>query len=103
MSTQTKHTPGPWAIGNTHFVPGFSPDGMDWIIAIRNTETGFACIAQGSTKEKAEANARLIAAAPDLLEACIDAAKFIMQGHGDQIAIWDTLNSAIAKAEGGAS
>ena len=100
MSTQTKHTPGPWAIGNTHFVPGFSPDGMDWIIAIRNTETGFACIAQGSTKEKAEANARLIASAQELLDIVKDLADRDTFYLGEKLAA--KVYAALAKATGGA-
>ena len=59
-----KHTPGPWAIpkGFTENVAaGLTPDG-----GIR-----FVALTAGSKtipKEESEANARLIAAAPDLLD-----------------------------------
>ena len=63
----TNHTPGPW-----HFMPATSPD--EFIVRDRGSSGGFAPIARikgdkRSTMAEAAANARLIAAAPELLEA----------------------------------
>lgn len=91
MSEQ-KHTPGPWAyrIGQHH---------TDFILS------------NGSVIEVewriAEANARLIAAAPDLLEALRDLVEATSGGDmGMGTAIFfprefDAARAAIAKAEGG--
>ena len=83
----TKHTPGPW-----HSVPSVPSEGFDcwWLMAgSRNIATisGY----QGDTE--CEANARLIAAAPDLLEALKHARQNMP--HPDQM-----IDDAIAKAEG---
>jgi len=60
--SKSKHTPGPWAAGRRG-VP--DPKGREW--EVRDGEgwpiTGWGCVRQ------TEANARLIAAAPDLLKA----------------------------------
>lgn len=57
-------------------------------------------------EESNEANAKLLAAAPELLEAC-KIAKYWLCGHvstdclkGDCVCAWDKLKRAIAKAEG---
>ena len=71
MSEQSKHTPGPWAIDE---IEGF---------AICAVETGFGSIevrgpsmpdvvATDELRSIGMANARLIAAAPDLLSALLD-------------------------------
>ena len=92
-----KHTPGPWhnsVIGSTH-----GPDG-DPIMTAGNG-------AIGSFAEEGRANARLIAAAPDLLAACEAVA---LAGHKNSTeerfgeAVTDLLpiiNAAIAKATKG--
>jgi hypothetical protein len=72
IMTETKHTPGPWEI--------FSPDaGPDYHPGIEALEGSFSIVVygdeddvtgvQGRTRPEALANAHLIAAAPDLLEA----------------------------------
>jgi hypothetical protein len=53
------HTPGPWS-----YLPG---DGPAWRPGVqRGLEGGF--IVQGLTRDREEADARLIAAAPEMLE-----------------------------------
>ena len=66
----TKHTVGPWKLDGRN-VLGLAFDGS------------FRCIApvSGGTPESADANAKLIAAAPDLLQAC----QLIVQDLKDQI------------------
>ena len=57
----SKHTKGPWAI-NEFLV--YAENGNGCILATINS------ISKGISDEEAQANARLIAAAPDLLAAC---------------------------------
>jgi len=59
---ETKHTPGPWEQGT-------QTRGSTTLVA--RIETGFAVAEMRNVhfREEAEANARLIAAAPELLEA----------------------------------
>lgn len=102
MTHKTKHTPGPW-----HY---------DWTSKTNGYITGFhvgrqiapmdemGCIEHlitipndRPTEEEAEANARLIAAAPELLEALEE-----LQGYELPVsqACLDRINAAIAKARG---
>ena len=83
MSTQ--HTPGPWsvAVGDGCFV-------------VETNDAFIRFVIHGSNQEGDEANARLIAAAPDLLEALN---KLL---PGAEAMGWDTekARAAIAKAAG---
>lgn len=103
---ESKHTPGPWEVYHNGKCVG-AEDGH-----ILTTEV------EGNGAEEAKANARLIAAAPDLLEAlrmaqenfapppdphcnclkappCNDCVE-----HGAERETWSAINAAIAKAEG---
>jgi hypothetical protein len=71
----TTHTPGPWIASNVPTIEDgltswhvFTPNGKGYVIA----RTGLSNI--GETLAAAQANARLIAAAPDLLDALHDCA-----------------------------
>ena len=65
--TQGKHTPGPWAVGNRYSETGvFSADGETLVANTHSSQRNFDRDAQVTEQH---ANARLIAAAPDLLEA----------------------------------
>ena len=84
----SKHTPGPWKVEhNTAWNRDVDIRGCD------GRQIAFACSLN-------EADAKLIAAAPDLLEAC----KFIMD-RIENVAITSKmqikLRAAIRKAEGG--
>jgi hypothetical protein len=92
MSAQ--HTPGPWRVKSER-----------WVVATRGEHEGEILIAPTYWMEvapdEAAANARLIAAAPDLLDCCT---KALAAWTGDGPAIdLDTLRAAIAKATGAAS
>ena len=66
MSTQSaeaKHTPGPWSRRGTHIHYQANPGGYRFDIAEVFRDVGAA---------KADANAALIAASPELLDACKD-------------------------------
>lgn len=92
MSETAKHTPGPWQVRHGFNVFGQRRDaGIEATVA---TCGGFASNQFDATIEN-EANARLIAAAPALLEACVSALPHIPE-H-----VRDMLIDAIAAAEGG--
>lgn len=88
----SKHTPGPWQ-WTQHFDPTISiyKDGFGQIARLYDSSAGTG-----------KANARLIAAAPDLLDALIeivsaDDAHELTQKH------IESARAAIAKATGGAA
>lgn len=95
------HTPGPWIAERNH-------DG-DWVISQPGNDGQVVCCLRGCDGPEWEANARLIAAAPDLLAACNSAlAGFagVEAGMGAPGMLADCasvtqLKAAIAKAEGG--
>jgi hypothetical protein len=79
-------TPGPWRVRA-------SPHGKR-----------YACVQLGrdkdyTTLELEPADARLIAAAPELLEACKDALRDLIADGHEHYRVVDTLRAAIAKAE----
>lgn len=87
------HTPGPWTV---------SWDEEDgWNNHIYSSPEDRVCfMAHGGPEKQPEfdANARLIAAAPDLLEA-LKLMRGTVMDHGDSLE-WAVLRAAIAKAEG---
>jgi hypothetical protein len=84
------HTPGPWLTDVD--VSGWSVGTEDKFIAFTNGEHSDEDI---SPNEEA-ANARLMAAAPDLLEALKRVCSHGYRSSPD----WDNARAAIAKAEG---
>ena len=108
MSETAEHTPGPWTL-NLCLDDGFSKSSsivsdygalMEEIAIIPHDDLSTEGVPE------VRANARLIAAAPDLLEACeaagdyFAAAEFASAPH-DTGAILDTLRAAITKARKG--
>lgn len=108
--SNTKHTPGPWENDGNPLVihtkqPGADPEGVCRWWAALQTQHGYA------TKDELEANARLIVAAPCLLEALekIRGANAIaaLGGYTDKDAVMALFEcnqdaaAAIAKAKGG--
>ena len=108
--SEAKHTPGPWS------VPHFAQDevGCDCAYVLCDGVMGAVCTITVSKEgddppiEQAKANARLIAAAPDLLAAL----KRVENSWRDKytgpedpramarFSIWREMLAAIAKAEG---
>jgi hypothetical protein len=93
MSAQ--HTPGPWTAELCYrsgfTVWGGTKDAPFPVVDTQDEEGRFGAI----RGEKAEANARLIAAAPDLLAVCKR-----IKAHGTVSSAWiDELDAAIAKAQ----
>ena len=109
-----EHTPGPWVVGGPY--PGTSvcvvvdggcggeyPEPPVWEpICILDQRT------EGEPNQQAQANARLIAAAPDLLAACKRTHEILEQWgperRGETLELLHArLEAAILKAEGGAA
>lgn len=98
--TKTRHTTGPWKIRENSEASG---DPGNWGIAIVGSPRLDIRVFSFGVEEQAKVDARLIAAAPELLEACQVASKFIQaSGTGPTyIARVMELQQAIDKAQGG--
>ena len=98
MKNENKFTPGPWSV---------MPE-RDWIVVMpENCDIGHgkkyvAC--GGGNKEVNNANARLIAAAPELLAALESIEKRLnskaCDRNPDALFCWQISRAAIAKAKG---
>jgi hypothetical protein len=108
VESKAKHTPGPWELGH-ELGEGFSivreiapHSGQLLVVATSGTQKKF--MGHQIDRETAQANARLIAAAPELLEACkrlLIAHTANIQAQGYEFDAWSRLaEAAIAKAEG---
>lgn len=86
-----QHTPGPWKYGYER--PTAQDPEEQWAIV---TIAGGHIVANVNPDSRQDANARLIAAAPDLL-AALEAVVFISDRKHDA---WDKARAAIAKAKG---
>ena len=93
------HTPRPWYCDKTRFDACriLSDQDLDPFVP---TVVGAAYIDGGCTKDEMEANARLIAAAPDLLEVCEELLPFLSELPETPTGTWFKLRMAIAKATG---
>lgn len=101
----TKHTPGPWEIQQLET----NRNGYDWpTFAVRSPQNVCLAVVGDVDRHHAEqhpANARLIAAAPDLLAALIELRDSYPWSANRTVGgeLWSQVNAAIAKAEGGAA
>lgn len=103
---KTKYTPGPWSTFKGY---GSHPD-LPIFIDAGKTKQESLPICQinqtvDTTTEMAKANARLIASAPELLEALKEAFNYLSQENGKRVkyetdSLLDTLERAIFKATG---
>lgn len=95
----SKFTPGPWRLAAIPAVViATDPNYPDTFVGIAD------CRTFETSTEEAEANACLIATAPDLLAACEQAYSLIgPQYAGPSLAVSEMLAAAVAKAKGGAS
>ena len=106
--SEAKHTPGPWSVyDQRHLFTNHEGSarliaGDIWIACVHGSHVG------PQSKEEADANISLIAAAPELLEAASEVVR-LLEYHGPAIVahIMDTddnagqrLRAAIAKAKG---
>ena len=101
METKTvKHTEGPWTLkpseyGCAHEI-SFATTSYGMIARVFTP--GFQHLPEAPNEQECLANARLVAAAPDLLEACTNALG-LANTHSHPLA--KSLRAAIAKAERG--
>lgn len=118
--SESKHTPGPWHTDDYGYIWACHPEGGDQMIADHviededdyDNEKAYLARMRGigaGLKENGQmdANAKLIAAAPCLLAAAIqarDALSFMVEAFRPAIAhyasAYDALTAAIAKATG---
>ena len=94
--TMVTHTAGPWAL------PALDATNRFHVGQVVDGDGATICIAYGTNSETV-ANARLIAAAPDLLEACEAAVKATggsQYWNGETHAFLLLCEAAIAKAKG---
>jgi hypothetical protein len=95
--SEAKHTPGPWELEldpDGGFIITNGPASKDgtWVLAARGPIAHRAAVSH--------ANARLIAAAPDLLAALIRLRDLDVNcSQEEDRAAWDEAHKAIAKAE----
>lgn len=88
----SKHTPGPWVKKGIHWT------GKNNEIVFVSNGPAFG---SESDFESAKANARLIAAAPELLEALEDLCECILETRGPSATLaLKSARAAIAKAKG---
>lgn len=104
------HTPGPWEVFGASGIfpkryPGIDSKSLSIVVFGANEESDQGI--QGKTLEEAQANARLIAAAPDLLEALKLVNLHFQRNHSsgnfqgdDEHETWTAVRAAIAKTEG---
>lgn len=91
-----KHTPGPWRVDPHHRFDVQTEDGR---LEISTTHEGVLVGGIKPDRLEQAANARLIAAAPDLLEALEAVSNGYCCGHDLSLAI-NEVQAAIAKATG---
>jgi hypothetical protein len=114
--SETKHTPGPWEFrtytGGCTVVSSHEEPGTSVRDRLKGVTIKIDAIIRDDQSNASDASpdARLICAAPDLLEACIRALPYLRdhigmtryEGPGDRIAL-DLCEEAIAKATGESS
>ena len=88
----SKHTKGPWGVGTES--NGVSPRHVQ----ILNDDGYIATVNYTNSINETNANARLIAAAPELLEALIDCRRTLEIANFTQELV--VVSAAIAKAKG---
>jgi hypothetical protein len=92
-----QHTLGPWRVERQN--P--SPTSGEWMIA--GAKPGYLAEVRDCGSGDVSANARLIAAAPELLEALLTCSNGTWQGGPYQRFDAELVRAAIAKATGGAA
>lgn len=104
-TTKAAHTAGQWTVGHAGF------ERKPVVVARRAGRPATVCICDGGAREEDEANARLIAAAPELLaalkeivaaddEAIRELAKIGLDASHQISALTEKARAAIAKATG---
>jgi hypothetical protein len=90
------HTPGPWNVQGRHSMEVSGPSGSYIVCDVGQSQAPN----DPDAYETAQADARLIAAAPDLLKACGAAKAWLAEDPAAGRLVAE-LHAAIAKASGG--
>lgn len=98
----SKHTPGPWTVQEReHSFRVVDSRALKFDNSRLCDVQHWAGATRGPDREEARANARLIAAAPELLEALKLCAVLVHDGNRQGDAAIEAAHAAIAKATGG--
>jgi hypothetical protein len=102
MSRDVKHSPGPWRVSDKFNVWGRGTV-SNWAGLTKSVLVANSCVGglapDRPTKHECEANARLIAAAPELLEACQFALDLSLGNiKGDRYDLQNRMQEVIRKA-----
>lgn len=89
MTSEPTHTPGPWAIGQ-HATPDYAP--QYGVYAERGDDRDLATVKGGN----AEANARIIAAAPELFELALRCQGYFLKVGGKYNGLYKELTSVLS-------
>lgn len=92
-----KRTPGPWTVGKQQ---PFMAYGSREVVAAANALVAVVWNGWSGKQEVADANAALIAAAPDMLEALQWIASCECEDENDNSHLYDKAREAIRKATG---
>ena len=93
------HTPGPWATHKTEGNGGNIPDRLEIVGPEEGRKRSLIASIYGFKLPEGQANARLIAAAPELYEALVNLMDFLFHGKKDRQMIL-RARAALAKARG---
>ena len=85
------YTPGPWHVAPVHY-----PDRAHPEVYASTRRIARPCTSDAVPSPESDANAQLIAAAPDLLAAC----EAVLIGWTDHSDLRDQVQAAVAKAHG---
>ncbi len=99
---KAKHTPGPWELEEWEFDYGPTGDFSIYQSRSKTPRMPIACVQLPFNGKRTEANARLIAAAPELLEAAIELKDVCNRPSAarTRAEAWRKLDAAITKATG---
>ena len=92
----TKHTPGPWILRSAGELLNEIPHPFDFVEVSKQRYI----TTEGKSEREANANARLIAAAPDMLNALLDVLDFWDDPNMSMSELKGRVRDAIAKARG---
>lgn len=93
------HTPGPWATHKTEGNGGNIPDRLEIVGPEEGRKRSLIASIYGFKMPEGQANAQLIAAAPELYEALENLMDFLFHGKKDRQMIL-RAKAALAKARG---
>jgi hypothetical protein len=101
MDVRVSHTPEPWTADLLLALTLGDHQDSHWRIHSEQRDPRSIYVADlpgsGGPEGETEANARLIAAAPELLDALKEVRDYMREGRGG---FWIRVDAAIAKAEG---